>query len=71
MDNAIFLRTAFSIEHIRWLLLCLLKKKDEESMEQGSEEKNFKLRKKMKTFKFYLQVLVLVKTEMQMQLTKY
>ena len=46
-------------------------KKDEESMEQGSEEKNFKLRKKMKTFKFYLQVLVLVKTEMQMQLTKY
>ena len=37
--NANFLRTAFSAEH---LLLCLLERKEEESVEQGGEEKFFK-----------------------------
>ena len=45
-----FLRTAFSIERMRWLLLCLLEKKEEKSVEQKSKEKCLKWKKKMKTF---------------------
>ena len=52
--NTIFLRTAFSIEHLRWLLLCLFEKEEEESVEQGCEEKYFKWKKKMKTFHLIL-----------------
>ena len=37
-----FLRTAFSIELLRCLLLCLLVKAGEESVEQISQEKCFK-----------------------------
>ena len=44
MDNANVLRAAFSIEHLRWLLLCLHQNEDEESVEQGSEEKNFQIK---------------------------
>ena len=71
VNNANFSRTAFSIEHVRWLLLCLLERKEEESLEQGSEQKFFRSKKKIKTFKFYLLVLMLVKTEMQTKLCKY
>ena len=50
VNNANFLRTTFSIEHLRWLLLCLLEREEEENVEQGSKGKRFKWRKKMKTF---------------------
>ena len=45
-----FLRTAFSIEQLRWLLSYLLEKEEEESVEQRSVGKFFKWKKKMKTF---------------------
>ena len=45
-----FLRTAFSIEQLRWLLSYLLEKEEEESVEQRSLGKFFKWKKKMKTF---------------------
>ena len=69
MNVASFLRTSFSIEHLRWLLLCLLEREEEESMKQKSKEKFFKWKKKNEniSFNFYPQVLVLVKTEMQIQ----
>ena len=50
VNVANFLRTAFSIEHLRWLLLCLLEREEEESVEKRSEEKIFKWKKKMKIF---------------------
>ena len=50
MNVANFLRTTFSVEHIQWLLLCVLKREEEESLEQRGEEKILKLKKKMKTF---------------------
>ena len=37
-----FLRAAFSVEHLRWLILCLFKRKEEDSVEQRSKEKFFK-----------------------------
>ena len=43
-------KNSFSIEHIRWLLLCQLEREEEESMEQRSEEKFFKWKKKWKHF---------------------
>ena len=42
VNDANFLRTAFSIQHFWWLLLCLLEREEEENLEQGSEEKIFK-----------------------------
>ena len=42
-------KTAFSVEHFRWLLLCLLERQKEGSVEQRSEEKFFKWKKKIKT----------------------
>ena len=42
VNNANFLRTAFSIEHLRWLLLFLLEREEEENVEQGSKGKPFK-----------------------------
>ena len=45
-----FLRTAFSMEHLRWLLLCLFEREEEESVEQRSKKKKFKCKKQMKTF---------------------
>ena len=63
VNIAKFLRTAFSMEHLRWLLLCVLEREEEESVEQRSKEK--------KSFNFYLQILVLAMTEMQIQLCKY
>ena len=42
VNNANFLRAAFSIEHPRWLLLCLLEREEEENVEQGSKRKLFK-----------------------------
>ena len=41
VNDANFLRTAFSIEHLRWKLLCLLKREEEESMEQEARKKIF------------------------------
>ena len=51
VNFANFLRTAFSIEHLWWRVLCLLEREEEESVEQRSKEKCFKLKKKMKTCK--------------------
>ena len=51
VNFANFLRTAFSIEHLWWRVLCLLEREEEESEEQRSKEKCFKLKKKMKTCK--------------------
>ena len=42
VNNANFLRTAFSIEHLRWLLLFRLEREEEENVEQGSKGKIFK-----------------------------
>ena len=47
VNVANFIRTAFSIEHLRWLLLCLLEWEESESVEQ---RRFFKWKKKMKTF---------------------
>ena len=38
------------MEHLRWLLLCLLEREEEESVGQSSEKKIFKWKKKIKTF---------------------
>ena len=45
-----FFKNSFSIEHIQRLLLCLLEREEEESMEQRSEGKFFKWKKKWKHF---------------------
>ena len=55
---------SFFYEHFQWLPLCLLKSLEEESVEKRSVMKNI-------SFNFYQQVLVLVNTEMQIQLCKY
>ena len=71
MNFANFLRAAFSIEHLRWLLLFLIEREEEKSMEKGGgtifqmKEKNENV-----SFNFCLQVSVLVKTEIQVQLCK-
>ena len=40
------LKTPFSIKHLRWLLLYLLEREEEESVEQKSGEKNSNERRK-------------------------
>ena len=65
MNVANFLRAAFSIEDLRWLLLFLIEREEEESVEKGGgtifqmKEKNENV-----SFNFCVQVSVLVKTEM-------
>ena len=44
MNNLNILRTTLSVEHLRWLFLCLLEGEEEESMEQGSKEKIFQMK---------------------------
>ena len=40
VNVANFLRTAFSREHLRWLLSCLLEREEEEGVNKGAR-KNF------------------------------
>ena len=42
VNVANFLISAFFTEHLRWLLLYLLEREEEESVKQWSEEKLFK-----------------------------
>ena len=52
--------------------LTVLEREVEESMEQRGKEKIFKWKEKIKTFHLTsIQVLVLVKIEMQIQIYKY
>ena len=74
VNVANFLKTAFSVEHLRWLLLCLLEREEEERGKRGAKERKiFQMKEENEniSFNFYLQVLLLVKTEMQIQLCKY
>ena len=59
------------MEHLRWLLLFLIEREEEETVEKGGR-KIFQMKEsETVSFNFYLQVLVLVKTEIQIQLCKY
>ena len=70
---ATFLRTVFSIEYLLWLLSCRLGKEEKESVKQKSEKKFSNERRKWKhfIFNFYLKILVLIITEMQIPLWLY
>ena len=39
-----FLKATFSVEHLQWLLLYILEKEEDESMEQRREEKIFQMK---------------------------
>ena len=59
------------MEHLRWLLLFLIEREEEETVDKGGR-KIFQMKENETiSFNFYLQVLVLDKTEIQMQLCKY
>ena len=60
------------MEHLQWLLLYLLEREEEESVEKGAR-KNIQMKKANENifFNFYPQNMVLVKTVMQIQLCKY
>ena len=68
-----FFKTAFSAEHLRWLLLCLLEMEEEEKRGTKEQGKIFQMKEENRniSFSFYQRVLVLVKTEIQIQLCKY
>ena len=61
------------MEHLPWLLLCLLEREEAEGVEQRSEKKKIQMKKANENilFNFYLQILVLGKTVTQVQLCKY
>ena len=73
MNFAKFLSRAFSIEHFRWLLLCLLEMEEKESVEQKQPGKIVQIKEENEIifFYFYLQVFVLVIEETQIQISKY
>ena len=64
-----FLKSSFFLENLRWLLICLL----EIEKKKKAWENFFKWKRKNEnlSFIFYLQVLVLVISEMQIQLHQY
>ena len=73
MNNTNFLRTAFSIETFSGCFYVYSKEKKKKAYITRERGKYFQMKEENRniSFKFYLQVLDLAKTEMQIQLCKY